>query len=271
MSPRSLARRAALALMALLTAWSVWAWAQQPLPQKAPPLGQPLRLQPPTPPPVAAKTTPAKEAPAAKEAKEEKAGEEGEGPAPFNFSEFGGETAPFLAMLINFGIFAAGFYLFGREPIATALAKRRDVIAHDIEEATRMKLEAEERAKTYQAKLEKLEGEMAAARDALVQAGESERERIVREAVAKAERMRKDAEFLVEQELKQIRIDLWRDTVDAAIRAAEELLKQRVTQGDQERLAEDYLADLGAKTSAVAAAPSSGRTHTEQPGSGGTP
>ena len=71
-----------------------------------------------------------------------------------------------------------------------------------------MKHEAEERAKTYQSKLEKLEEELAAARESLVRAGEAESERIVREAEAKAERMRKDAEFLVEQELKQLRGEL---------------------------------------------------------------
>ena len=54
--------------------------------------------------------------------------------------------------------------------------------------------------------------------------------------------MRKDAEFLVEQEMKQIRQDLWRDTVEVAVTAAEDLLKKRVTPADQERIAEDYLA-----------------------------
>ena len=35
-------------------------------------------------------------------------GREARGPAPFNVTEFGGETPPFIAMLINFGILAAG-------------------------------------------------------------------------------------------------------------------------------------------------------------------
>jgi F0F1-type ATP synthase membrane subunit b/b' len=253
--------------MALVTAWSVWTWAQ-PQPRKVfPAQGQPVA---PTAPHLQAALKPAPAA--AKPPKEEKPEEaESETPGPFNFSEFGGETVPFLAMLINFGIFAAGFYLFGREPIAAGLAKRRESIARDIEEATRMRLEAEERAKTYQAKLEKLESEVAAAREALVQAGETERERIVTEAVAKAERMRKDAEFLVEQELKQIRIDLWRETVDAAVLAAEELLKKRVTLADQERLAEDYLADLSGRAGVAVAGPAAAAGRSGQPGSEGTP
>src|SRR5262245_29701042 len=110
-----------------------------------------------------------------------------------------------------------------------------------------MRLEAEARAKVYQAKLEKLEEEVRTAREGLVRAGEAERDRIVSEAEAKAERMRKDAEFLVAQELKQIRQDLLKDTVEAAVTAAEELLRKRVSPADQERLAEDYLADLGGK------------------------
>jgi F-type H+-transporting ATPase subunit b len=221
--------RIALAVMVAITAWSLWAWAQS-RPAAAAPEGKPQ---------------------AAAQEPSQGEGGEAEGPAPFNFSRFGAETPPFIAMLINFGILAAGYYFLGRKPIAAGLQARRDTISREIEEAQRMKHEAEERAKTYQAKLEKLEEELAAARESLVRAGEAESERIVREAEAKAERMRKDAEFLVEQELKKLRGELLRGTVDAAVAAAEELLKKRVTSADQERIAEDYLADLGGKPRAV--------------------
>jgi F-type H+-transporting ATPase subunit b len=156
-------------------------------------------------------------------------------------------------MLINFGILIGGYYLLGKDAVGAGLKARRDSIQKDIEEASRMRQEAEERAKKYQARLEGLEQEMAQARDALVRSGEAERDRIVKEAEAKAERMRKDAEFLVEQEMKQIRLDLWKDAVDAAVVAAEELLKKRVTPADQERLAEEYLADLGKPATATRA------------------
>jgi F0F1-type ATP synthase membrane subunit b/b' len=227
----STGRRLLVAAMVCVTAWSVWAWAQ----------GKP----------AAAATE-------QKTAEAEKSGEKGkgeaaeaEGPAPFNWTVFGGETPPFIAMLINFGILAGGYYLLGKKPIAAGLQGRRDTISKEIEEAQRMKHEAEERAKVYQVKLEKLEDELKVARESLVNAGEAESERIVRDAEVKAERMRKDAEFLVEQELKQIRGNLLRDTVEAAVAAAEELLKKRVTPADQERLAEDYLADLGGKARAI--------------------
>jgi F-type H+-transporting ATPase subunit b len=220
-----LARRLALATMVVVTAWSLLAWAGRKEPGVA----------------VAAPAS--AERRTAAEGSEEPV--EGEGPAAINWADFGGKTPPFIATLANFGILVAGYYLLGRKPILAGLQSRRESIAKEIEEAQRMRQEAEERAKTYQAKLAKLQDEVLAAREALLRAGEAENDRIVKEAEAKAARMRKDAEFLVEQELKQIRQDLWRGAVDAAVTAAEEVLKRGVTTADQERLAEEFLTDLG--------------------------
>jgi F-type H+-transporting ATPase subunit b len=246
-------RRIAFAAMLLVSAWSFWAWAQ--------PHGMPIRHDPPqaqgqtAQPPPLRQPLPAYVRPSPGEVKSAEANAqhqeekelEHEGPPPINWTEFGTPTPPYVAMVINFAILVGGYYLLGRKPIAAGLQSRRDSIAKQIEEAARMRREAEERAKLYQSKLEKLEEEMRTAREGLVRAGEAERDRIVQEAEAKAERMRRDASFLVEQEMKQIREDLLRDTVEAAVGAAEELLKKRVTSSDQERLAEDYLADLGGK------------------------
>ena len=243
MKRTALVRRTALSAMALVTAWSIWAWAQ-PMPPPPHPGGAPR--------PPHHMVKPVHEPEGAAEAKEGAEAEEGEGPAPMTWTEFGGKTPPYAAMLINFAVLVAAYYLLGKKGVTEGLKSRRDTIAKDIEEAQRMKHEAEARAKVYLDKLAKLEDEMRVARDSLVHAGEAEQERIVKEAEAKAERMRKDAEFLVEQELKQIRGDLMREAVETAVRAAEDLLKARVTPADHERLAEDYLADLGKSKTALA-------------------
>ncbi len=214
-------RRISLATMVIVTAWSLWAWAQ---PEHA----------------------------------------EESGPAPMNWTQFGVETPPYIAMLINFGILIGGYYLLGKKPIASGLQHRRDTIAKDIDEAQRMKEEAEARAKTYQAKLDRVEEEARMAREDLLRTGEAERERLVRDAQAKAERMRRDAEFLVQQELKQIRLDLMRDTVKAAVTAAAELLAARVTSEDQERLAEAYLDELAGSTPAAATSHAGAATETRE-------
>jgi F-type H+-transporting ATPase subunit b len=265
-------QRLVLAAMVVVTAWSLWAFGQAKRPTSQPTgVISPARsaalahtaapTQAAAPAVALPQATPSVKPPAAKpeakaegneakgggnsDAREEEAESE-ELPA-FNLTEFGTKTPPYVAMLINFGILVAGYYLIGRKPVASALQSRRDEIAKEIDEAQRMRKEAEQRAKMYQGRLEKLEEEVRIAREGLIRAGEAERDRIIAEAEAKADRMRRDAEFLVEQEVKQIRHDLLRDTVEAAVSAAEELLKKRVTATDQERLAEDYLADLGGK------------------------
>jgi F0F1-type ATP synthase membrane subunit b/b' len=186
------------------------------------------------------------------------AGEHHELP-PLNVADFGpdgrgrpnpegpGKPAipPLVALFANFILMLAIYYFAGRKKVAQALKDHRASVAKEIEEAQAMLAAAEKRAEHYQAKAASLEVEKAAAEQALREVGSGEKERIVKEAEEKAARMQKDTAFLVEQEIKQIRQDLWRDTVDLAVATAEELLKKRITAADQERLAEDYLADLG--------------------------
>jgi F-type H+-transporting ATPase subunit b len=174
-------------------------------------------------------------------------------PAPMNFTDFSDKSRPpFVAMVVNFVLLIGIYYVFGKKPIAAGLQARRDNVAKQIEEANRIKKEAQDRAKMYQAKLARLEEELQTARQALVEAGQGERERIIREAEEKAARMRRDADLRIEQEIKQMRQDIWREAVEQAVVAAEDLLKKRVTQADQERLAEQYLSDLAHEKPATA-------------------
>lgn len=154
---------------------------------------------------------------------------------------------PYIAMLFNFALLIWIYVRFGKKPIKESLETRRAEIAKEIEEAQRMKKEAKGRAKKYQALLAGLAEELEATKQALVEAGKADKDRIVREAEEKAVRMRKDAVFMLDQEVRQMKVDLVKETVDGAIAAAEELLKKRITQADQERLADEFLMQLSAR------------------------
>ena len=186
-------------------------------------------------------------------------GHEGHALKPINWADFSNtDTKPYAIMLLNFGLLIALYYSLGKKPIAAALVQRRASVAKEIEEAQRMKAEAEARAKQYQAKLASLGEELETTRRALVEAGKGERDRIVKEAEEKAERMTKDAVFLLEQEVKQMRQDLVKETVEIAIAVAEEMLKKKITPSDHERLADEYLSELIAKTPRSLAPPRAG-------------
>ena len=166
-------------------------------------------------------------------------------PAPINWFDFSNkEQPPYGAHLINFALLVFLYVRFGKKPVAEGLQKRRETIMKDIEEASKMEAEARERAKTYQAKLANLSQESAEARHAIVTAGEGEKQRMVQEAAEKAERMRRDVEFLLEQETKELREQLQRDAVEAASHGALELLRRSVTPQDHQRFAEEYLRTL---------------------------
>lgn len=173
---------------------------------------------------------------------------EGHGPKPMNIADFSNkETPPYVALLVNFGILAFAYYSLGKKPIAEALKQRKEDIGKEIEDAQKLLADAVARGKTIRKQLKNIEEEKKTARETLVEIGEGERDKLIREAEEKAERVGRDAGFLVEQEAKQLRLDLTRETVEKAVTKAAALLSDAVTQADHERLAEEFLAELGSK------------------------
>lgn len=195
-------------------------------------------------------------------------------PAPFNFADIprfqqekeqaarGDKDAhgnpivpvtPYAYLLLNAGILFAIYYRYGKKPVVDGLQARHDTIAKELIEAAKIKEEAEAKAKEYDDKLAQLGTELERIKADIIKAGEADRARIVKEAEEKAERMTKDAQFLLDQELKQLRNDMLAFTAEAAITAAEAVLKSRVSAADHERLSADYLDEISGKTKPRAA------------------
>jgi F-type H+-transporting ATPase subunit b len=175
-------------------------------------------------------------------------GHDEHGPGAINWTDFSNKAQPpYVAALINFALLIFIFVRFGRKPIADALVSRKNEIAKDIEEAAKQKKEAEARAKKYQASLANLDQDLETTRKALEEAGRGERDRLIAEAKEKAERMKRDATFLLDQENRQAELDLTRELAAKAVAHAEDVLRTRVTAEDHERLVAEFLADLSKK------------------------
>ena len=173
------------------------------------------------------------------------------GPESINWTDISNTKKPaFVALIVNVGILVSLFYLLGRKPIAAGLKQRRVTIGKDIEEAQKMLDEAKGRAEKYQADLKNVDVDAATAKSALVAAGKGEAERVIEEAQERADRMKRDADRLVDQERKQLVVDLQRDTVELAVKEAVKLLEKGVTADDHQRLANDLLAELAKRPSA---------------------
>ena len=161
-----------------------------------------------------------------------------------------GTPVPFGAMLLNTGIL---FYLlvrFAKKPINDALKARKANLLRGMEEAGKMKAEAEASLADYKHKLATVDQEIERVRGDMRSAGENERKRILAEAKEKRTRMERDAQTLIGQELKAAREGLLSEMVRSAMRSAESTLRSKVTAADQSRIAEEYLA--GIKNAATA-------------------
>lgn len=148
----------------------------------------------------------------------------------------------FLAFFIWLGIIV----YFGQKPLTEFLRTRRSAILDGLEEAKRLEAAATAKHEEYTARIENLDAELAKLREDFKRAGMEERDRMVAEAAERAHKMHAEAHFLVEQQIKTLRDDLTREAIEAAVSAADKILRERATGADQQRLADEYLTRLRA-------------------------
>jgi F-type H+-transporting ATPase subunit b len=146
--------------------------------------------------------------------------------------------------LVNWLIWG-GIVVYGLSKIVPGfLAKRRAGIVDGLEEARQLKEAAEAKHAEYSERIDNLDTELERLREEFKRAGLEERDRMVADASARAEKTRAEARFLIDQQMKQLRQDLTREAVEAAIAAADKILRERSTAADQQRLADEYLSRL---------------------------
>jgi F-type H+-transporting ATPase subunit b len=162
-----------------------------------------------------------------------------------------GMPVPFGALALDAGILYWLLFKYGKKPIGDALKARKLRITKGMEDAARMKAEAEASLAKYQKKLDEIDDEVARIKREMKEAGDAESARILSEAKERRSRMEKDARTLVEQELKAAREGLVRDTVRAAVKSAEATLVARIGDADQLRLGDEFLASIKSSSAAL--------------------
>ena len=151
---------------------------------------------------------------------------------------------PMAGLLISFAIWLTLIVYFARKPLADFLGARRRAIVDGLEEAQRIEAAAQAKHAEYTARIENLDAEIAKLREDFKRAGMEERDRMVAAASERAHRMHAEAQFLVQQQVKSLREELTREAIEAAVGAAEKILRERATAADQQRLADEYLSRL---------------------------
>jgi F-type H+-transporting ATPase subunit b len=155
-----------------------------------------------------------------------------------------GMPPPFGALLLNTLLLFGIIFKVAKKPVMRGLLERRQRIMRGIDEAAAMKKEATAQLEMYKSKLGNLDSEIERIRTDMRATAELERQRILAEANTRSLRLQQEARLLVEQELKGLREQLTRETAQAALRSARELLIAGTSTADHRRLCEQYLQTL---------------------------
>ncbi|MBU2549077.1 MAG: F0F1 ATP synthase subunit B [Proteobacteria bacterium] len=142
---------------------------------------------------------------------------------------------------LNFLALAILLTLVLRKPLAQFLSDRRRNIAETLDDLERKKVEAAERFKQIEAKLNALEGERDKIMGEYMAEGEEEKRKIIAHANQMAERIKQQAEMSISQEIKKAKDELTREIAEMSAAMAEDMIRKNINDKDQQRLVEEYL------------------------------
>lgn len=159
--------------------------------------------------------------------------------------EGGGEGLlwPSVNLLILLGVLV----YFARKPVQQYFSERRSGISGELDEVAQLKKDAEERFSRWQRRLADLESELDGIRTTARERAETEREHILADARASAERIRRDATAAIEQEVRRAHDRLRQEASDLAVELAAGMLKEQVGEADRERLLDEFITRIEAR------------------------
>ena len=156
----------------------------------------------------------------------------------------GDDHNPIMEMIwqaVNLALIIGLIVYFGREPIRVFFQSRRDGIKGELSEAADLLRKAEHRNAELQRRLIDLSSEVEDIRENAGRRADEEAERILADARATAERIRRDAKAAVDQELRRAQAELRKEAAHLALDLAARKLTESVTDGDRERLMDEFI------------------------------
>jgi F-type H+-transporting ATPase subunit b len=143
--------------------------------------------------------------------------------------------------VINFAILAGVLVYFLRKPLSSFLKERSELLRKSIDDAAKARAEAAEKLSVIEARTAKLAGEIAQMNAKMDAEAGAEVRNLKEAATAEIARIRAQAEFAGEQEVKKARQELRKEASILSAQAAEELVRKTLSPEDQERLVRENL------------------------------
>jgi F-type H+-transporting ATPase subunit b len=157
----------------------------------------------------------------------------------------GGGAVQQIARLVNFAILAGTLVYFLRSPLVTYLRNRKAQVQSDLVKAGETRAAAAARLAEIDQKIQALPGELDALRRRGTEEARAEETRLRDAATAERARLLDHARREIEGRLKLAERELIRHAAALAVAVATERVKRTMTEADQLRLADRYLAQVG--------------------------
>jgi len=142
---------------------------------------------------------------------------------------------------INFAILAGVLVYFLRKPVSSFLKERSELMRKSIEDAANARAEAARKLDAVEARMAKLSEEIAAMNAKMAAEAAAEAQALRDAVTAEIDRIRKQAEFSGEQEVKKAREELRKEASALCASAAEELVRKSLSPEDQDRLVKENI------------------------------
>jgi len=163
------------------------------------------------------------------------------------FGSSGGEHGPkgWVATdtyrVMNFSVLFIGLFFLLRKPISQFFSARIKGIENQLSELESKKKDAEQTLEEYTEKLAQLDKEGKKIVDDYIRQGNEAKERILKEAESAADKLKEQALRNIDYEINQAKLRLQAEVLEKAIVKAEEIIKDKLTIEDHDRLVDEYL------------------------------
>jgi F-type H+-transporting ATPase subunit b len=159
------------------------------------------------------------------------------------------------AQFFNFAALIAILYFAGRKPVSQALLARHEQLKSELAAAAEVRAAAQARLEKQEKRLAALEHEIADIATGIKQEAESEKARMIAAAEERARRIREEATFMIDQQVKEAEVQLRREAARAAVDAAERVVRANFGAADQQRLVDSFVADVAGNGTHVSPTP----------------
>ncbi len=149
--------------------------------------------------------------------------------------------------VINFAILVFLLVKFVKKPLQDYLQQRKETVEKTLKEAKEAKELAQKALTDVEERLALKDKEIAEIIESARESGEREKARLIQEADNMRLRIIDQAKINIDYELRKAKEVLQQEAAEAALQRAEQLIKEEITEVDQDRLFKESLKLLEAK------------------------